>query len=428
MAKIAEVIARALNRPKDAVFYDLSQSLHEALPDKYRLETEDSAFDPNAFALEGKCEHRGHSDVVSTLTASYDTRRHEIYRSVYLGWNTYTWNEQEFDVVSASIQGIHCRDERQYLIANDEASANAFFLEVCRFNSEVHDEILVFSNGSWDKDPDLHKSIKSSNFDNIVLAGSLLEQIIADFESFFASEEVFRRYSLPWKRGALFLGPPGNGKTHMIKALANHLGKPVLYVKSFKHPYDTEHNCIQRAFSRARASAPCIFVLEDLDSLVTDDNRSFFLNEMDGFAANDGILTLATANYPERLDPAILERPSRFDRKYTFALPDESTRLRYLLDFSSRLESELRLSEDQAARVAKMTRGYSFAYLKELYVSTMMAWISSDTPRPKVLQLMESQVTTLLAQQQSAPTNLTDEPNFDPMAMIRMARTMSKKR
>ena len=63
---------------------------------------------------------------------------------------------------------------------------------------------------------------------------------------------------------------------------------------------------ITAVFQKARRHAPCVLIFEDLDSLVTKHKRSFFLNEMDGFAGNDGILALATTNHPEKLDPAIL--------------------------------------------------------------------------------------------------------------------------
>jgi ATP-dependent 26S proteasome regulatory subunit len=59
--------------------------------------------------------------------------------------------------------------------------------------------------------------------------------------------------------------------------------------------------------------------------------RTNFLNELDGFAANIGIVTLATTNHPERLDPAILDRPSRFDRKYPFDLPEQPERHAYIV-------------------------------------------------------------------------------------------------
>lgn len=61
--------------------------------------------------------------------------------------------------------------------------------------------------------------------------------------------------------------------------------------------------------------SPCVLILEDLDSLINDANRSFFLNQLDGLENNDGILVIGSTNHFERLDPAITKRPSRFDRK-----------------------------------------------------------------------------------------------------------------
>ena len=70
----------------------------------------------------------------------------------------------------------------------------------------------------------------------------------------------------------------------------------------------------QVVFERARGLRPCVLVLEDLDSLVNDENRSFFLNQIDGFEQNHGLMILATTNHPDRIDSAIIDRPSRFDR------------------------------------------------------------------------------------------------------------------
>lgn len=68
-------------------------------------------------------------------------------------------------------------------------------------------------------------------------------------------------------------------------------------------------------FEKARSEAPCVLILEDLDSLITDQNRSFFLNQLDGLEGNDGLLIIGTTNHFEKLDPALSTRPSRFDRK-----------------------------------------------------------------------------------------------------------------
>src|SRR2546426_1041679 len=97
--------------------------------------------------------------------------------------------------------------------------------------------------------------------------------------------------------------------------------------------------------SRARRSAPCLVVLEDLDALIEDQNRAFLLNELDGFADNEGVVVIASTNHPEKLDPAILDRPSRFDRKYRFDLPALAERLVYVKHWNRTLQLEMQLTD-----------------------------------------------------------------------------------
>jgi AAA+ superfamily predicted ATPase len=178
-------------------------------------------------------------------------------------------------------------------------------------------------------------------------------------------------------------------------------------VKSFAAEERLDQTNIRQIFDRARRSAPCVLVLEDLDSLITDANRSYFLNEMDGFALNAGIVTLGTTNHPERLDPAIVERPSRFDRKYHFGLPASAERAAYLRRWSESWKPEMRLSEQGLARIAELTSGFSFAYLKELALSCLSAWV--DVERPEAMDgIMTAQALALL-DQMSTPALRSEE-------------------
>jgi AAA+ superfamily predicted ATPase len=170
--------------------------------------------------------------------------------------------------------------------------------------------------------------------------------------------------------------PPGNGKTHTLKALINQLDKPCLYVRSFKSEYGTEQENMSEVFKRARMT-PSVRSRARRSRL--DDrynNQAFFLNELDGFHSNTGVVVLATTNHPEKLDSSILDRPSRFDRKYYFQLPAETERLAYINKWNEELQPEMRVTEPEPRAVVRQTELFSFAYLKELFVASMVQWVS----------------------------------------------------
>ncbi|MEQ1934248.1 MAG: ATP-binding protein [Fimbriimonadaceae bacterium] len=396
-----QMMADALVQPRDAILTHFSRELAEALPEHVILETEDGAFNFHTFAHDGKCTMEAKPNVHQMWEYYWDRFHEKIVGTIYNAWHLIEWEGHLLEVVSIGVWEQHQRSIRHYLVGTSAEATNGFFEAVCRYCSEVRGEILVFSEGCWSKSADLYESIKQTSLDNLVLAESLKEEIIADFTQFFECKETYNKYKIPWKRGVLFLGSPGNGKTHAIKGLINQLGRPCLYVRSFSAEYGSDHSCISSAFARARESAPCMFILEDLDSLVNDENRSFFLNELDGFYANEGILTLATTNHPERLDPAILDRPSRFDRKYTFHLPGLEERSRYLALFGEKLDPQLRLSQSGVELVANLTEEFSFAYLKELFLSSMMTWVSNPEAF-SMDQVMSSHVETLKEQMKTA--------------------------
>lgn len=113
-----------------------------------------------------------------------------------------------------------------------------------------------------------------------------------------------------------------------------------------------------------------------------------------------GVVVLAT-NHPEKLDPSILDRPSRFDRKYYFHLPAAAERSDYVARWNRELQAELRPSEQIAAELVRQTEGFSFAYMKELFLSSMMQFIS--TPGTRMDEIILAQAAQL-RQQMAATT------------------------
>jgi transitional endoplasmic reticulum ATPase len=207
--------------------------------------------------------------------------------------------------------------------------------------------------------------------------------LIEDVQGFFDNRDLYGMYAVPWKRGIILHGVPGNGKTVSIKALISSLYKrpdqvSSLYVKSFETKHNTEQYSIRQIFTQARRCAPCLLIFEDLDSLVDDNIRSYFLNEVDGLESNDGILMIGSTNHLDKLDPAIAKRPSRFDRKYHFKLPAETERSLYANYWRQKLIAKneaMEFPEKLCGIVAQLTEGFSFAYLKELFVMSLLSLV-----------------------------------------------------
>ena len=148
---------------------------------------------------------------------------------------------------------------------------------------------------------------------------------------------------------------------------------PTLYVRTLTN-YNGPEYAIGEIFAKARQQMPCFLVFEDLDSIVSDKVRSYFLNEVDGLLNNDGILMVGSTNHLERLDPGISKRPSRFDRKYLFPEPDMEQRVQYCEFWRQKLldNEEIEFPVKLNKAIASITKGFSFAYMQEAFVAALL--------------------------------------------------------
>lgn len=138
-------------------------------------------------------------------------------------------------------------------------------------------------------------------------------------------------------KGVLLEGPPGTGKTLLAKAIAGEANVPFFSISGsdFVEMFvGVGASRVRDLFEEAKKNAPCIVFIDEIDAVARrrgtgmgggHDEREQTLNqmlvEMDGFAANAGIIVMAATNRVDILDPAIL-RPGRFDRKIAVELPD----------------------------------------------------------------------------------------------------------
>lgn len=394
------LISEALGLPAAAIAYRVGELLAKRYPQRAIIASEDYDFNVEHYAEAGHCGMVISTELHAEVQSNWIADQQQIEQTIKQAWLAIEWQGAQFEVLRMSWPSSCGEVTYRWLLAETMAQAEAFFGAVGTYNSDVGETILVFQDGYWQKSRELYLAIKHSTFDNLVLGGSLKQDLYNDLAAFFQAKAIYTQANIPWKRGVVLIGPPGNGKTHAVKALINALGQDCLYVKSFSAENVDDHRNIRAVFERAREAAPCLLVMEDLDSLITEHNRSFFLNELDGFAANEGVVTIASTNHPEKLDPAIMARPSRFDRKYHFGLPSATERQTYLELWSSALDPAMQPASATIAELTEGTEGFSFAYLKELLVSSTIRWVERQEAG-SMNQIMPAQLAELRMQMQS---------------------------
>ncbi|KAI9728632.1 MAG: hypothetical protein M1828_002738 [Chrysothrix sp. TS-e1954] len=254
-----------------------------------------------------------------------------------------------------------------------------------QYHVSLHNEIWVFDSGYWQKDAALYQGVMKARWEDVILDENMKKALQDNVTRFFDSRDRYERLKVPWKRGVIYHGPPGNGKTVSLKAMMKTLYDrpdpiPTLYVRSLAS-FGGPERAIADIFSLARATAPCILVFEDLDSMITPGVRSYFLNQVDGLDVNDGIFMVGSTNHLDQLDPGIAKRPSRFDRKFYFPKPDQAERAKYAEYWRTKLRSgengdgdaQLDFPKSMCDGIARLTDGFSFAYMQEAFVATLLA-------------------------------------------------------
>ena len=260
----------------------------------------------------------------------------------YHGWYRVEWNGAPLEVVlspSTYTEGtVIC------------ISADGDSERLSKFNHEL-EQVGLYPAGrclkysrKWTSSPEMDAEIGSVTWDDLILAPEVIAEVRGAVEGFVSQKAAFAALGFPWKRGLLLIGPPGTGKTMLCKAAAAALpDRPFLYVRDLEtEDRGSKEDAITQIFRRARKVAPCLLVFEDIDGLVNDANRTVFLNELDGFQNNHGLLIMASSNHPEKIDEALRKRPSRFDRVVHIGMPAlrerETYCLRILTSMKDRLE------------------------------------------------------------------------------------------
>lgn len=222
---------------------------------------------------------------------------------------------------------------------------------------------------------------KDSTWEELFLPQDIKTDLKNIVSGFLASKDFYLEKKIPWKRGVLLYGSPGNGKTSIIRTIMSEYNfKPVTIAAG------ANDEAVREAFSYAEEQSPSLLYFEDLDSLFEKGvDISAFLNLMDGISSKNGLLVIATANDVKKLKANIMDRPSRFDKKFEIPLPNQEMAYIYLKRWFGNL-----LTTAKCKELAKYAEKYdfSYAYLKELYISSMFEALAHNRkiPTPKDIQ------------------------------------------
>jgi len=184
--------------------------------------------------------------------------------------------------------------------------------------------------------------IPKRSLDTIIINNRLKEDILNDLNNFMTSESRYNELGIPYRRGYLLYGPPGNGKTSFVIALASHFDYDISYLQLSTLSDSSIINAI------ADLSKKSFVLIEDIDRAVEDLSNSKLaknndsvtnknseltlsglLNVIDGVVAGHRRILFITTNNPDKI-PDVLKRPGRVDRKLAFPTPDYNQINQYL--------------------------------------------------------------------------------------------------
>jgi hypothetical protein len=210
----------------------------------------------------------------------------------------------------------------------------------------------------------------NSRWAELVLDQQVTQLICSDFEMFLKRKSWFDANNIPYRRGYLLHGSPGNGKTSLVRMMASD---PRLSATTLNWGDDgANDNTLDEMFEWAYSHAPSIVIMEDLDRHFSHTSMpdrlhritmAKLLNCLDGISTAEGVIVIATANDPSKLDPAILSRPGRFDRVMELKRPSADLRNAYI---QKHLDGNCDTSVLE--RMIQLSAGFSFAQLREAYI------------------------------------------------------------
>ncbi|XP_020656852.3 ATP-dependent zinc metalloprotease YME1L1 isoform X1 [Pogona vitticeps] len=221
-------------------------------------------------------------------------------------------------------------------------------------------------------DPVQMKNVTFEHVKGVEEAKQELQEVV----EFLKNPQKFTVLGGKLPKGILLVGPPGTGKTLLARAVAGEADVPFYYASGSEFDemfVGVGASRIRNLFREAKANAPCVIFIDELDSVggkrvespmhpYSRQTINQLLAEMDGFKTNEGVIIIGATNFPEALDNALI-RPGRFDMQVTVPRPDVRGRTEILKWYLNKIKYDESIDPEI---IARGTVGFSGAELENL--------------------------------------------------------------
>jgi DNA polymerase III delta prime subunit len=228
--------------------------------------------------------------------------------------------------------------------------------------------------------------------DDVILPEELKQSILGDIKNFLKSRKKYAEFGMVWKRGYIFHGPPGNGKTLFLRKLGGAFGLNMtdmthriesdgtLRLPQHAEPYIENGSLLslgKLASEDDDENPPEIYYLEDMEKVIGKNDDDFgrvtlsnFLTAIDGVTRlANGLILIGTTNHKDRLQNAILGRPGRFDRVYEFAKPTKREIYKFFERRKFLIQDE-KITDEYSVLMVK--KNFSMAFVEDFLLSCTM--------------------------------------------------------
>lgn len=298
------------------------------------------------------------------------------------GWTTYNDNGQEtFALSKSKIRFYNYKTMEEYLEAlnskdyREEVYESNHGSKIIAFEEDNPDGLVNVPNGiyryesiSMRDEPE--RLVPFEIREDEYLINNYYKESISDIDNFLSNHELYKSLGSIFKRGYFYYGPPGNGKTALLRRIIKHLQNKensiTIFITDSRFPSVSFLENIKHTMQDRLK----IFVFDELITKIENSNLTEqLLNFLDGEISIDKSISFATTNYPEKLPESIMNRPSRFDKLVKIDNPDEEAR-RLILN------SSLKTEVSQA--VLNSTKDFSVAACKEIIIRSTINKISVE--------------------------------------------------